>query len=198
MKTEEEQKGMSDTPETNAACWERQFDGTECVDAEFARKLERERDEAIIKYTGQANEFETHRNIALSKLEEAWKEIKIWQIENLDLGIENRDLRGDCEHFVNKIKEGVANEIRLERERDEARRERDEALALANSMHEKWLAKGRCCETLADELREVKQERDEALAALRELWQSADAFLPNFDAETIARWRKAAGWEDEE
>ena len=73
---------MSDTPETDAACWERQFDGTECVDADFARKLER--------------------------------------------------------------------------------------------------------------------ERDEARAALRELWQSADAFLPNFDAETIARWRKAAGWEGEE
>ena len=36
-----------------------------------ARKLERERDEAIIKYTGQANEFEKHRNVALAKLEEA-------------------------------------------------------------------------------------------------------------------------------
>ena len=38
----------------------------------------------------------------------------------------------------------------------------------------------------------------EARAALRELWQSADAFLPHFDSETIARWRKAAGWEGEE
>lgn len=37
---------MTDTPETNAACWERQFDGTECVDADFARELERDRDEA--------------------------------------------------------------------------------------------------------------------------------------------------------
>jgi hypothetical protein len=34
-------------------------------------KIERERDEAIIKYTGQANEFEKQRNIALAKLEEA-------------------------------------------------------------------------------------------------------------------------------
>ena len=45
---------------------------------------------------------------------------------------------------------------------------------------------------------QLERERDEARAALRELWQSADAFLPNFDAETIARWRKAAGWEGEE
>ncbi len=46
--------------------------------------------------------------------------------------------------------------------------------------------------------RKKERERDEARAALRELWISADAFLPNFDAETIARWRKAAGWEGEE
>ena len=44
----------------------------------------------------------------------------------------------------------------------------------------------------------LEGERDEARAALRELWQSADAFLPHFDSETIARWRKAAGWEGEE
>lgn len=147
---------MSDTPESDAVMWHDNHVGFEVVDADFARKLERERDEAIIKYTGQANAFETQRNIALSKLEEARKEIKILQIENRDLGIENRDLRWDCEHFVNKIKGGVASEIRLERERDEAR------------------------------------------AALRELWISADAFLPNFDTQTIARWRKAAGWEGEE
>lgn len=47
MKTEEEQKN-SDTPETDAACWqEGHWNRTECVYADFARKLERERDEAI-------------------------------------------------------------------------------------------------------------------------------------------------------
>ena len=50
----------------------------------------------------------------------------------------------------------------------------------------------------AEFARKLGRERDEARMALRELWQSADAFLPNFDAETIARWRKAAGWEGEE
>ena len=46
---------MSDTPETDAVCWERQFDGTECVDADFARKLERERDEALRELEGFKN-----------------------------------------------------------------------------------------------------------------------------------------------
>ena len=40
------------------------------------------------------------------------------------------------------------------------------------------------------------RERDEAREALREIWQSGDAFLPHVDQETITRWRKAAGWEE--
>jgi hypothetical protein len=59
---------------------------------------------------------------------------------------------------------------------------------------------GHLCE-LTHELifaRKLKRERDEARMALRELWISADAFLPNFDEDTISRWRKAAGWEGEE
>ena len=50
---------------------------------------------------------------------------------------------------------------------------------------------------LAKFARELERERDAARMALRELWQSVDAFLPHFDSETIARWRKAAGWEGE-
>jgi hypothetical protein len=38
------------------------------------------------------------------------------------------------------------------------------------------------------------RERDEAREAFWEMWQSGDAFLPHVDAETISRWRKAAGW----
>ena len=41
-----------------------------------------------------------------------------------------------------------------------------------------------------------KQERDEVREALRQIWQSGDAFLPYIDEETTNRWRKAAGWEE--
>ena len=73
---------------------------------------------------------------------------------------------------------------KLERERDEWR--------------EAWYEMHSSFERSRDEVEQLIRERDEARAALREFWQSADAFLPNFDAETIARWRKAAGWEGEE
>jgi hypothetical protein len=62
------------------------------------------------------------------------------------------------------------------------------AYALANALKERdeWAAMcGR-----------YKQERDEAREALRELWQSGDAFLPYIEQETTNRWRKAAGWEE--
>jgi len=31
--------------------------------------------------------------------------------------------------------------------------------------------------------------------ALRELWQSADAYIPHLDQECVTRWRKIAGLE---
>lgn len=64
---------------------------------------------------------------------------------------------------------------KLERERDEAITRRMETIMQ--------------CEL-------YEQERDEAREALREIWQSGDAFLPHVDEETITRWRKAAGWEE--
>ena len=42
----------------------------------------------------------------------------------------------------------------------------------------------------------LERERDEAREAFKEMWRSGDAFLPHVDAETINRWRKAAGWEE--
>ena len=45
-------------------------------------------------------------------------------------------------------------------------------------------------------LQRLERERDEAREALRQIWQSGDAFLPYIDEETINRWRKAAGWEE--
>ena len=38
------------------------------------QKLKQERDEAIIKYTGEANEFERQRNHAIAECEEARRE----------------------------------------------------------------------------------------------------------------------------
>jgi uncharacterized coiled-coil DUF342 family protein len=70
-------------------------------------ELERERDEAIIKYTGEANEFERQRNQAIAECEEAIR------------------------------------------------------------------------------------ERDEAREALRELWQTADAYIPQIDEEQATKWHHA-------
>jgi hypothetical protein len=54
---------------------------------------------------------------------------------------------------------------------------------------------GDWCPVLRETCRRLERERDEAREALREIWQSGDAFLPYVDAETINRWRKAAGWD---
>ena len=51
-------------------------------------------------------------------------------------------------------------------------------------------------ETFTELASTLKRERDEARVALREIWQSGDAFLPYIDKETTNRWRKAAGWEE--
>ena len=88
---------MSDTPETDAhdEAWQynMQYDTFSALMDdpipwdEFARKLERERDEAIIKYTGQANEYEKQRNTALAQLEKARKQLaEIEQKVSLQLG----------------------------------------------------------------------------------------------------------------
>jgi uncharacterized coiled-coil DUF342 family protein len=51
---------------------------------------------------------------------------------------------------------------RMERQRDEAREQ-------ANDMHEKWLAKGQCCEYLGAELHEAIKQRDRLEEALKKL-----------------------------
>jgi hypothetical protein len=75
-----------------------------------------------------------------------------------------------------------------------ALRERDEWAAMCGQYkQERDEAITRRMETIMQcELYE--QERDEARDALREIWQSGDAFLPHVDKETTTRWRKAAGW----
>lgn len=65
--------------------------------------------------------------------------------------------------------------IEMQKERDEAR----EHLSAAKHFLNKYIS-----------------ERDEAREALREIWQSGDAFLPHVDEATTNRWRRAAGWEE--
>ena len=76
---------------------------------------------------------------------------------------------------------------KLERERDEARTTIEDAKRALNATDYEGI--------LLAAMR-VKEERDEAREALREMWQSGDAFLPYIDNETTNRWRKAAGWEE--
>ena len=45
-------------------------------------------------------------------------------------------------------------------------------------------------------IKRLECELAEAREALREIWQSGDAFLPHVDKATTNRWRKAAGWEE--
>jgi hypothetical protein len=65
----------------------------------------------------------------------------------------------------------------LERERDEAR----EAFVIATDQ----MVQAQC------KTREALRERDEAREALRELWQTADAYIPQIDEEQTTKWHKA-------
>jgi uncharacterized protein with PIN domain len=40
-------------------------------------------------------------------------------------------------------------------------------------------------------LAQARRERDEAREALRELWQTADAYIPQIDEEQTTKWHKA-------
>jgi len=42
-----------------------------------------------------------------------------------------------------------------------------------------------------DELEKTERERDEAREALRELWQTADAYIPQIDEEQTTKWHNA-------
>jgi hypothetical protein len=43
----------------------------------------------------------------------------------------------------------------------------------------------------ADTAKRLERERDEAREALRELWQTADAYLPQIDEEQATKWHNA-------
>ena len=108
----------------------------ECVPADFARKLERERDEA----------------------REGLQEIKEYGTEEINAAVELRQ----------KLAEALVDLDNMEDQRD-----------LAMKV-----------------IQRLECERDDVREALREIWQSGDAFLPYIDEETTNRWRRAAGWEE--
>ena len=155
------------TPETDAA-W--QADKDIVFRVETCRKLERERDEAIIKYTGQANEFEKQRNIALAKLEEAREELKHieeYGTEEINSAIELRQKLAQALVDLDNMQDqrDLAMKVikRLERERDEAREERDKLKQLLSADAEN-----------VDAYLGVCIERDEAMGQVKELIYIAD------------------------
>jgi hypothetical protein len=80
----------------------------------------------------------------------------------------------------------------LERERDEVKEKLADWENSAAHVEEDCA----CVPVLRKLLADARKERDEAREALREIWQSGDAFLPHVDRETTSRWRKAAGWDE--
>jgi predicted GIY-YIG superfamily endonuclease len=69
---------MSKTPDTDANVWSDSCEGILCkvVSAEFARRLERERDEAREKYATEATEHMLAVNKICAVIDEAVEEIK--------------------------------------------------------------------------------------------------------------------------
>ena len=97
----------------------------------------------------------------------------------ISVGLENADRECVPADFARK----------LERERDGAR----EQIEVCRGIIERTVT---ARNSALSDLTELERERDEAREALRQMWQSGDAFLPYIDKETTNRWRKAAGWEE--
>ena len=70
----------------------------------------------------------------------------------------------------------------LERERDKAIRQFENLKAAA--IHT-------CHEQCQRPMCVLRRERDEAREALRELWQTADAYIPQIDEEQTTKWHNA-------
>lgn len=152
------------TPETDAQGF---GDGRHpWVSTKFARKLERERDEAReliddIWITSTSD----HRFI----MPPSKKQIP-------------QHIEGIIKAYDKAHDDWTPEEIKnLMRERDEALMDR---------------ARGETVTMTINHYERILRERDEAREVLREIWQSGDAFLPYVDEETTTRWRKAAGWEE--
>jgi uncharacterized coiled-coil DUF342 family protein len=64
------------------------------------------------------------------------------------------------------------------------RRERDKARHEIEGLKNKWNA-------AVEMAARAENERDEAREALRELWQTADAYIPQIDEEQTTKWHNA-------
>jgi len=71
-----------------------------------------------------------------------------------------------------------------------AEREHDEAIADRDILRIDAQREAEHHDRMVGELERVYQERDEARQAFSELWQYADALLPEIDEETLNRWNK--------
>jgi uncharacterized coiled-coil DUF342 family protein len=94
---------------------------------------------------------------------------------------------------------------KLERERAEAREElslKCQSVTIASGTISDLLKKSERLEKQIeglnnfanerfDEIQRVRRERDEAREALRELWQTADAYIPQIDEEQTTKWHNA-------
>jgi hypothetical protein len=184
---------MNNTPETDQnAVPHIGFYSCATVTAEFARKLERERDQAI---AGR----------------QAYKQLAVKHAQERDEARAERDiLRLDAQREAEHHDRLVGEFKKVYRERDEARAElslKCQSVTIASGTISDLLKKSERLEKQIeglnnfanerfDEIQRVRRERDEAREAFKEMWRSGDAFLPHVDSETINRWRKAAGWEE--
>jgi chromosome segregation ATPase len=174
------------TPETDALV--PQFlNGGEVPDIfALCRKLECERDEA----RGQRDEWKAkyiQQNKDLGyELRDPngtiWSECKRLQSE-LTAATEQRD---EAREHLREIKEYGTEEINAS---VDLRQKLAQALVDLDSMQDQRDLAMKVIKRLECELAEARE-------ALRQIWQSGDAFLPYVDEKTTNRWRKAAGWEE--
>jgi NifB/MoaA-like Fe-S oxidoreductase len=69
------------------------------------------------------------------------------------------------------------------------RRERDEAIRQLENL--KAVSIHTCHDQCQRPMCVLRRERDEAREALRELWQTADAYIPQIDEEQTTKWHNA-------
>lgn len=177
---------MSDrpTPETDAA-WK---EGN-AIREWTCRKMERERDEAneLLASEKITRNHIIKRSVEVERERDEAREIIADSLKALPVGYIPTHTP---ESIPDRIRELLKNWVMAERERDEARehieRQKLEIVRLNGATNHAG----------GTPLKIALRKRDEAREALREIWQSGDAFLPHVDQATINRWRRAAGQEE--
>ena len=183
---------MSDTPETDKA--ERMaFSSEYMVPTEFARQLERERDEAISSRKESAADWLNQVEQANARVSRALQQVAIAESERDDA--------------LSQIVQAECRAERFCQERDEAREERDIALLEAEEISQE-LANARkhlaaankgaeinshINNSLTAKLAEAKRERDEARQAPAK-WIPVAQALPDDDATLLVHMADDEVW----